>query len=155
MNKGALIVVIVAVLLLGGGFLLFKNSSTPAPTPSPEDTTQSAPSPADTVQNESTGAGANSDTTEAVKEVTVSGSPYKFEPSTISVKKGDTVKLTFKNTAGTHDFVIDELNVKTKTIAAGESETVTFTADKAGSFEYYCAVANHKAMGMKGTLVVD
>lgn len=153
MNKGALIAVIVAVVLLGGMYLLFKNSGTQAPSTPSEDTTQSVPAASDTAQNESTAPAM--DAAGAVKEVTVSGSPYKFEPATITVKKGDSVKLTFKNTAGTHNFVIDDLNVKTKTIPAGESDTVTFTADKAGSFEYYCAVGNHKAMGMKGILTVQ
>lgn len=154
MNKGALIVVVIAILVVGGVYLLVNNSKTQSPVPSSEDTLQSVPSSSETAQNESTNA-ASGDTTGAVKEITVTGSPFKFEPSTITVKKGDTVKLTFKNSSGTHNFVIDELNVKTKTISAGESDPVTFTASTAGSFEYYCAVGNHRAMGMKGTLTVE
>jgi plastocyanin len=90
-----------------------------------------------------------------VKEITVTGSAFKFDPSTITVKKGDKVKITFKNSGGTHDFVIDELNVKTPIIQGGAEAVVEFTADQEGSFEYYCSVGNHRAMGMKGTLVVE
>lgn len=54
-----------------------------------------------------------------------------------------------------HDFVIDELNIRTKRIAGGESDSVTFTADKTGAFEYYCSVGNHREMGMKGRLIVE
>ena len=90
-----------------------------------------------------------------IKMFTVSGKNFAFEPSTISVNKGDTVEITFKNTGGTHDFRIDEFNVATKQIKDGAGETVQFVADKAGSFEYYCSVGTHRAMGMKGTFVVE
>lgn len=54
-----------------------------------------------------------------------------------------------------HDFVIDELNVKTKIVKDGESETVEFTPDQTGTFEFYCSVGQHRQMGMKGTLIVE
>lgn len=92
--------------------------------------------------------------TGTVKEFTVTGSNFRFAPATLTVKKGDTVKITFKNSGGMHDFVIDEFNARTKQIQGGAQETITFVADKAGSFEYYCSVGNHRAMGMKGTLTV-
>ncbi|HEY4518695.1 MAG TPA: cupredoxin domain-containing protein [Candidatus Paceibacterota bacterium] len=89
-----------------------------------------------------------------VKEFTVTGSNFAFTPTTMTVNKGDTVKITFKNADGTHDWKIDEFNAATKKIGSGESETIEFVADKAGTFEYYCSVGQHRAMGMKGTLVV-
>jgi plastocyanin len=89
-----------------------------------------------------------------VKEFTVTGSPFKFVPAAMTVKKGDTVKITFKNSGGTHDFVIDELGVKTKTLASGAEETVQFVASKVGTFEYYCSVGNHRAMGMVGKITI-
>src|SRR3989344_1215673 len=91
----------------------------------------------------------------AVKEFTVEGSPFKFVPNVINVKKGDTVRVTFKNVTGTHDFVIDEFDVRTNQIGEGEEEEVEFIADKAGTFEYYCSVGNHRAMGMVGKLIVE
>src|SRR3989344_6089025 len=89
-----------------------------------------------------------------VKEFTVLGSNFSFTPNSLEVKQGDTVKITFKSANGTHDFKIDEFQVATKQIKSGESETVEFAADKTGSFEYYCSVGNHRALGMKGTLTV-
>jgi plastocyanin len=89
-----------------------------------------------------------------VKTFTVEGKNFSFSPATINVNKGDTVKIIFKNTGGFHDFVIDELNAKTKVISDGQSETIEFVASKSGSFEYYCSVCEHRKMGMKGTLVV-
>ncbi len=91
-----------------------------------------------------------------MKEITVEGFEFKFAPATLTFKKGETVKLTLKNTGKMpHDFVIDELGVKTKVINGGETDTVEFTPDKAGSFEYYCSVGKHRAMGMKGTVTVE
>jgi len=92
---------------------------------------------------------------QAVKEFTVIGSNFAFAPNELKVKKGDTVKITFKNSGGMHDFVLDEFKAKTDIIKSGEQAEVTFIADKAGSFEYYCSVGNHRAMGMKGTLIVE
>jgi len=53
-----------------------------------------------------------------------------------------------------HDFVVDEFGAKTDTLQTGQSDTITFVADKTGTFEYYCSVGNHRAMGMKGNLIV-
>lgn len=86
---------------------------------------------------------------------TVTGNNFAFAPSTMTVKKGDTVTITFKNSDGFHDLVIDELSgATTSRIKGGEEETITFVADKAGTFEYYCSVGEHRAMGMVGTLTV-
>lgn len=89
-----------------------------------------------------------------VREFTVTGTSFAFAPKTLSVKKGDTVKITFVNAEGFHDLKIDEFNVATSKLAAGKSETVTFVADKEGAFEYYCSVGTHRQMGMVGTLTV-
>lgn len=76
-----------------------------------------------------------------------------FSLPEIRVKKGDRVRVAITNTKGTHDFVIDELNVKQDT-PEGETTVVEFVADKAGSFEYYCSKYSHRLIGQKGTLVV-
>lgn len=87
--------------------------------------------------------------------ITVEGGMFYYEPNVIRVKKDQAVKIVFNNKEGVHDFVIDELEVKTKTIQAGQSETVEFIATEAGTFEFYCSVGNHRQMGMKGTLIVE
>jgi len=94
-------------------------------------------------------------TTSGITTVTVTGKNFSYSPNEIKVKKGDTVKVVFQNTGGFHDFVIDEFSLKTATIADGQSETVEFTADKTGTFEFYCSVGTHRQMGMKGNLIVE
>jgi len=90
-----------------------------------------------------------------VKEFTITGNNYSFSPANFTVKKGDKAKVVFKNVDGFHDFKIDEFNVATKKISAGQEDVVEFTADKSGSFEFYCSIGNHRAMGMKGILMVE
>jgi len=87
------------------------------------------------------------------REITITGTEFSFNPSTISVTKGEKIRLTFKN-SGTviHNLNIDELSIATKTIPAGETDVVEFTADKSGTFTYYCGVGSHRAKGMEGTL---
>ena len=87
--------------------------------------------------------------------VTVEGGKFWYKPNKITVKKGEKVTLVFKNTDGTHDWVVDEFAAKTKTINTGESDTITFTPDKVGTFEFYCSVGTHRQMGMKGDLIVE
>lgn len=92
---------------------------------------------------------------QAVKEFTIEGKNFSFSPNKISVKKGDKVKIIFKNSAGFHDLVIDEYGVATKQAQAPDTEVLEFTATKTGSFEYYCSVGSHRAMGMVGILTVE
>lgn len=89
------------------------------------------------------------------REIIVDGSNYKFAPDTITVKKGEKVRIVLKNTEGVHDFRVDELGIETAVIREGHEDFTEFTPDKIGSFEFYCSVGNHRALGMKGSLVVE
>lgn len=92
---------------------------------------------------------------EVVREFKVTGSPFKFDLSTITVKKGEKVRIVFTNASGKHDWVLDEFTgARTKVLDAGASETIEFVADKVGTFEYYCSVGQHRAAGMKGVFTV-
>lgn len=96
-----------------------------------------------------------SETKSETKKFSVNGNNFSFSPNEIRVKKGDTVQITFVNKSGIHDFVIDEFSVATKQIGSGKQAVVEFVADKSGTFEFYCSVSNHRAMGMTGSLVVE
>ena len=102
--------------------------------------------------------------TEAVKEnedrkcsktFEVSAANFSYDVKEIKVKQGDKVKIVFTNKEGFHDWVIDEFSARTNQLAADKSETIEFVANKKGTFEYYCSVGSHRAMGMKGSLVVE
>ncbi len=94
--------------------------------------------------------------TEEAQKLTVVGNEFQFIPKTVTVGEGRPVALTFKNHGKfPHNLTIAGLSVATKTIEPGEEDTVTFTPDKKGSFEFDCTVGNHKDKGMVGTLVVE
>ncbi|OGI64787.1 hypothetical protein A3H53_00485 [Candidatus Nomurabacteria bacterium RIFCSPLOWO2_02_FULL_40_10] len=94
------------------------------------------------------------DAPSTIKEFTITSKNFSFTPALITVKKGERVKITFENSAGFHDFKIDEYGLATKKTQSPTTEVLEFTADKVGSFEYYCSVGSHRATGMKGTLKV-
>lgn len=157
MNKNVVLIVVVILVIaaVGGGavFMMRKNkiqNTAAMPTPSVM-TTQESPmiSPA------ATDAGSMQTDANNTVKFTVEGSNFKFAPSALKVKKGDSVEITFKNVGGTHNLVIDEFKVATNKIGDGEEETVSFVADKTGTFDYYCSVGNHRAMGMQGVLTVE
>ena len=91
-----------------------------------------------------------------VLEITVEGENYAYNPSTITVKQGQKVRLTFKSTDGFHDFVIDEIpGAQSERIQTGQETVIEFTPTETGSFAYYCSVGSHRALGMEGTLIVE
>jgi plastocyanin len=68
-----------------------------------------------------------------VKEITVTNERLVFFPSEIRVNLGDTVRLTYENGGGRHDWVLDEFDAATDVIRSGESQTIEFVASEAGS----------------------
>lgn len=97
----------------------------------------------------------NSETEGVVKEFSVEAANFSYNSTEIRVKKGERVKITLTSQEGNHDLVFDEFNARTSKIGAGISDSVMFVADKIGTFEYYCSVGNHRAMGMVGKLIVE
>lgn len=140
------------------------NSSTPAQEDATQESTTNADDQTSDVNNSadasvhSAGGSASSQAdAQAQREqvvVNVEGGKFYFKPDRIEVPQGATVRIVFNNVDGKHDWVIDEFNARTPVISSGETAEVTFVADKAGTFEYYCSVGSHRALGMKGTLVV-
>ena len=149
-----------ALLFVGAGCSTTSNTTINTTTPDTQTQTDTSNDTGTTGDN-TVGGGLNVDvgldvgTEQKVVEVTVVGSNMKFDTKEIKVKKGDKVRVTFKNSEGFHDWVLDEFNVATKQISAGQEEVVEFTADKTGTFEYYCSVGKHRQMGMKGNLIVE
>ena len=51
--------------------------------------------------------------------------------------------------------MVDEFGAATEKIREGGFSTITFVADEAGLYEYYCSVGQHRAAGMIGKLMVE
>lgn len=92
---------------------------------------------------------------EGHKVVELSATNFSFGVEEIKVNVGDKLTLRITNNGGFHDLLIDELGVDTGSIPEGDTIDVVVPTDQAGSFEYYCSVGNHRAQGMKGTLVIE
>ena len=121
--------------------MLSRSQVKPSPTPTTATTTATEP-------------GRTLDTPE-VKEITIEGKEYSYAPASITVTYGEKILLTFKNMGRlAHNLTIDELKVSTKTVAGGQSDTVEFTADKSGTFNFYCSIGTHRNLGMEGEMEV-
>lgn len=89
-----------------------------------------------------------------VKEFTMTAKQWEFEPSTITVNKGDTVKLHITSVDVTHGFGLPEFGVN-ENLEPGKAVDVDFVADKTGTFTFFCSVycgGGHSHM--KGQLIV-
>ena len=72
------------------------------------------------------------------KLITVTAGRFSFEPNEITVKKGEEVTLVLQSSDVIHGLLIEDLGVRTE-IKKGQSATVTFTPDAAGTFEGKCS----------------
>ena len=109
---------------------------TPIPTPTPTQTPSNTPKT-------------------SLKEFTVVAKQWSFEPSVITVDKGDNVKISITSLDVEHGFSLPEYNIDAG-IKPGKTTLVEFTANKAGTFTFSCNVycgTGHK--NMKGTLKVE
>lgn len=149
--------VLLLVLSLGGYFLNRETRESNSETMTTlGETTESLPADSPMVEDESMMDGEEvMEEGDGVVEIEVHGGSYYFTPDEIRVKKGDTVRITFVNDGGMHDWVIDEFDARTDVTSSGETDSVEFVADEAGEFEYYCSVGNHREMGMVGSLIVE
>jgi cytochrome c oxidase subunit 2 len=92
---------------------------------------------------------------EDVKTIDVTASRFQFEPATILVAQGDTVRLRLHSADRTHAFAIKAFHVRAVIPKGGETVTVEFVADQAGTFAFtcseYCGTGHSR---MKSKLVV-
>jgi plastocyanin len=138
MNK-IISIVIVLIIIAGVFWYFYPSNPTPPSTQTPIVTPDTTPS-----------------ITEAENVVIdIKGSNFAFDVKEIQVTEGDTVTINFESTEGFHDWVVDEFNAATAQVNPGTPTSVTFVADKAGTYEYYCSVMQHRSMGMIGALVVN
>lgn len=90
-----------------------------------------------------------------VVEIDMTAKQWEFDPGTITVKQGQKVKLNIKSIDVAHGFALPDFGVSQR-LDPGKEVTVEFTADKKGTFTFFCNVvcgAGHR--DMKGALVVE
>jgi cytochrome c oxidase subunit II len=75
----------------------------------------------------------------SVHEIDVVASKFKYEPSTIQVNAGESVRLVIRSSEGTHGFAIPKLHIDVRLAKSGEPATVEFTAPSPGRYPIACS----------------
>lgn len=148
-----LILLAIAAVLSLGAFLYSKRTATIATdTQSPLVST----SPMTNQQNPSD-AGVKISTNTPAREITIEASEYKFNPSEITIKKGETVKITLKNAGRmSHNWIVEGMGGASLDMTeAGKQNSIVVTASQKGSFVTFCSIGNHRKLGMVGKLIVQ
>ena len=95
------------------------------------------------------------DGAEESRTLAITAKRFEFVPSTITLKKGETVKLVVKSEDVTHGLFIRTLKIDTD-LTPGETQQITVTPQTAGTFTAIChhfCGAGHG--NMKLTVVVE
>jgi heme/copper-type cytochrome/quinol oxidase subunit 2 len=88
-------------------------------------------------------------------QIEMTARQWEFLPATVTVNEGDKVRLVITSADVDHGFAIPEFGVSQR-LESGQITTVEFTADKKGTFSFFCNVlcgSGHQ--GMRGTLIVQ
>ena len=170
MQKFALIALLLGVVLLLGCTGGTQNAATPTPAATLQVVATPAATQTTVTQSPTVGIGATATATlQATTGETATPSStgsmeaqviqmvakqWEFVPATLTVKKGVPVKLVIQNPDVAHGLAIPDLGVN-QNLPAGETTTVEFTPDKAGTFTFFCNVfCGEGHRGMKGTITV-
>jgi cytochrome c oxidase subunit 2 len=95
------------------------------------------------------------DPAEEPRAIAITAKRFEFVPSTITLKKGETVKLVVKSEDVTHGLFLRPLKIDSD-LTPGETQQFTVTPQAAGTFTAIChhfCGAGHG--GMKLTVVVE
>ena len=86
--------------------------------------------------------------------ITMTAKKYEFTPSTITVVRGQAVRIEATAQDKTHGIEIKPFNVKVK-LEKGKKTVIEFTPDRVGEFEIKCSEFCGLGHGhMKGKLIV-
>jgi len=87
--------------------------------------------------------------------LTIPMQDVKFLTEDITVNKGDNVLITLVNSDPIrHDFTIDELDIKVDLWDEGQIFNLGFTAEREGTYSFYCSVEGYRLAGMEGTITI-
>ncbi len=89
------------------------------------------------------------------REIQMTAKKYEFNPGTITVKKGERVKLVITALDKDHGIKIEALGIE-QILKKGVATTVELLADSVGEFPFQCSKFCGFGHGtMKGKLVVE
>jgi cytochrome c oxidase subunit 2 len=73
------------------------------------------------------------------REVRIVARRFAFEPKTITVQRGESVRLVVTSQDVAHGIAINELNIDQR-VEAGQTKVVEFRPEQEGRFRIYCSV---------------
>ena len=112
---------------------------------------------ANTQTKESSGGGASSGgAAQTLKLSADPGGALKFDKSSLSAKAGKVTIVLDNPSSLPHAVEIEGNGIEESSSTIGKGETTKVSATvKAGTYEYYCPVGQHRQAGMEGTLTVE
>jgi plastocyanin len=145
----AVVISIVSILLVacGGGTEPAPTTTQPASPPPPPAVAPAAPS----APSGSGPSAASGDQFEVTLADPGGSGTYSFDPTDLTFDVGETVTLALKSESEFHTFTVDGLGID-ESVDGGETASLTFTFEEAGTFELICVP--HEALGMVGTITV-
>jgi cytochrome c oxidase subunit 2 len=93
-------------------------------------------------------------TVAGAEEITVIGTDFAFEPSTLELTVGEPVNITLEVTDGGHDLSVVDVGFRLPILDEGESAVGTLVIDAPGTYQLVCNVPGHIDEGMVGTVTV-
>jgi heme/copper-type cytochrome/quinol oxidase subunit 2 len=86
--------------------------------------------------------------------VEVKASKRGFEPSRLTLRRGESVSIVLSSADAEHCFAIDALRIE-KRIVPGRTTTFDLVPDRAGVFPFYCCLESGEAAAVeRGQLTV-
>lgn len=152
-------VIVILLIVMASYFLLRGNYQTPIPTVTEEEIEKPTEIKQLTTPTKEVSASKEAEVTAGqptgeLREFTITAKQFTFTPSTLTVNKGDRVRLSISDVDVKHGFAITEFGVNLL-LTVGKTEIAQFVADKRGTFIFYCLVpcgSGHSTM--KGQLIV-
>jgi len=137
--------------------IVIEFSNIPA-VPATENTTENSTESTSEKVTEVTNENATEIATEPVREVKefeITARQWEFIPSTITVNKGDLVKLNIKSVDVTHGIALPDFGINS-VLNRGQETNIEFVADKEGVYSFFCSVQCGIGHGnMRGRIVVN
>lgn len=116
-------------------------------------TGRTTPAPLTTRQKEQLTNDTSSSAKQKIFDI-VAGNFY-FSPNKITVNEGDTIIINLMSRNGLHDFIIDDLHIRTPLLQDGRMVSVRFIAEKKGIYAFYSDTPPDRHYNMKGILVIQ
>jgi cytochrome c oxidase subunit 2 len=90
----------------------------------------------------------------SVPEVEIRVSRRGFDPTAVTLRKGETVRVTLSSEDGEHCLAVDALRVE-KRIRPGRKTILELSPDRAGRFPFHCCLESGAAAETeRGELIV-